>query len=118
MCVLIAGFDSKEQPALFCSEPSGFSSQWKAKSIGKNAEKVEELLEKRFVDDMNYDDALYLVLESMLENVESSKNIELNIMKPGKDGIREIEIVSETIIDKIAAVIDEEKKKKEKEAKK
>ena len=111
LSVLIGGFDSEGNPSLFSSEPSGFFSQWKSIAIGKNAEKVNEFLETKFKDDLDYNDAVNLVLESMLEYVESgSKNVEIAVMHKGK----QMETISDEEIDKISSFIEAEKKKNEK----
>lgn len=111
LSVLIAGLDKKGEPCVYSSEPSGFSSQWKAIAVGKNAEKVNEYLENKFQDNLEYKEALLLMLESMLEYVESgSKNIEVAYMKRGEP----MRYVSDEEIDNLSAFIEEEKKKKEK----
>lgn len=113
--MLIGGYDNKNSPVLYCSEPSGFSSQWKSIAVGKNSDKVNEYLEAKYTDDLEYKEALLLILESMLEYVESgSKNVEIAVMLKGK----EMEFVSDEEIDALSKHIEEEKKKKEKEIKK
>ena len=109
--MLIGGFDTNDSPALYSTEPSGFSSQWKAIAIGKNADKVNEYLVNKYKESMEYKEAILLLLESMLEYVESgSKNIEIAVMFKGK----EMETVPDEEIDKLSLFIEEEKKKKEK----
>lgn len=108
--MLIGGFNERNEPCLFATEPSGFSSQWKSTAIGKNSDKVKEYLVEKYKDNMSYDEAINFVLSSMLEYVESgSKNIEVAIMKSGEQMIT----VSDEDIDKISSSIEEERKKNE-----
>lgn len=108
--VLIGGFDKNNSPALYSSEPSGFSSQWKAIAIGKNGEKVNEFLEKKYVENMEYKEAIKVVLESMLEYVEAgSKNIEVAVMNKENN----MKFISDEEIDNLSNVIELEKKSKE-----
>lgn len=108
LCVLIGGFNDLNEPVLFSSEPSGFYSQWKSTAIGKNADKVKETLEAKFVDNLEYKDAIVLLLETMLEYVEAgSKNIEIALMYHGK----QMQTVSDEEIDGLTQHIEAEKKK-------
>ena len=111
LCLLIGGFNEKKQPSLFSTEPSGFFSQWKANAIGKNADKVKEFLINSYKDDMEFEEAFKMIIESMLEFVEAgSKNIEVAIMK--KDS--KMLTIPDDEIDKVSQQIEEEKKKNEK----
>ena len=108
---LIAGVDEDKKPKLFLSEPSGALAAWKATAIGKNSEKVQELLEASYVDDIEEDKALTLVIDCMLQYVEAgSKNIEVALMRVGEPML----IVEDERIDKIIASLEEKKKKEEK----
>mmetsp|Transcript_5321 Transcript_5321/g.5444 ORF Transcript_5321/g.5444 Transcript_5321/m.5444 type:complete len:243 (+) Transcript_5321:11-739(+) len=114
LSVLVGGFDKNNNPTLYSSEPSGFSSQWKAIAVGKNAEKVNEFLESKYQDDIEYEQGLSMVLESMLEYVESgSKNVEIAVMYKDK----EMETIADEEIDRRSETIEQEKKKREKEKK-
>ena len=109
--VLIAGWDEDKIPKLYLAEPSGALTAWKATSIGKNADKVMEILETRHEDNMDYEKALNLIVDCMLQYVEAgSKNIEIAVMKD--DQI--MKIMSDDEVDKIIAEIEEKKKKEEK----
>lgn len=113
--MLIAGTDEDKRPKLYQSEPSGALAGWKATAIGKNSEKVTELLENSYEENMSYPRALTLVIDCMLQYVEAgSKNMELAVMFPGQ----EMEIVKDEDVDRIISEIEEKKKKEEKEKKK
>jgi 20S proteasome subunit alpha 4 len=100
-------------PRLFHAEPSGGLTAWKAQAIGKNSDKVLGLLETSYEDKMTYDKGVRLVIDSMLQYVESgSKNIEVAVMFNGQP----MNIINDEDIDKIIAEI-EEKKKREQEKK-
>lgn len=85
---------------------------WKATSVGKNSDKVTEILETNFEENMNYQKALYLVIDCMLQYVEAgSKNIEIAVMR--KDS-KQMVILNDEEVDKVIAEIEEKKKKEEK----
>ena len=85
---------------------------WKATSVGKNADKVTEILETNYEESMDYQKALNLVVDCMLQYVEAgSKNIEIAVMK--RDN-KQMIILNDEEVDKIIAEIEEKKKKEEK----
>lgn len=87
-------------PALYQTEPSGAVGQWKASAIGKKSKELREYLEKKYTDNMNQQATLRLAVETLLEVVESEKNIEICMVKAGN--------VSEMISDaRIMAVVNE-----------
>ena len=111
--ILVAGFDVDKVPKLFHSEPSGGLTSWKAQAIGKNADKILGLLETSYEDNMSFDKGIRLVIDCMLQYVESgSKNIEVAVMHKGET----MNIINDEEIDNIISEI-EEKKKKEAEKK-
>ncbi len=111
LCTLIGGFDTNNQPALFSTEPSGFFSQWKSTAIGKNGDKVKDFLISKYKDNMEYDEALYILIESMLEFVEAgSKNIEVAIMGRGM----RMQTIKDEEIDGVSKRIEENKKSEKK----
>jgi 20S proteasome alpha/beta subunit len=93
------------------SEPSGGLAAWKSAAIGKNSDKVLELLEASYEEDMDEQRALTLVIDCMLQYVEAgSKNIEVALMRVGEPLV----IVDDERIDGIIATLEEKKKKEEK----
>jgi 20S proteasome alpha/beta subunit len=109
LCCLLGGFNKNNEPSLFSTEPSGFFSQWRSTAIGKNADKVKEYLIENYKDNLEYEEGLYILIESMLEYVESgSKNIEVAIMRKGEvmEGVKDEEV------DRISKLIEEKKKEK------
>lgn len=109
--MLIAGYDTDDKkPKLYLAEPSGALSAWKSCAIGKNADKVIELLEAAYDDNLSYQKSLNLVIDCMLQYVEAgSKNIEVAVMFPGET----MTPVKDEEIDKIIAEIEEKKKTEE-----
>lgn len=108
---LIAGVDEDKRPKLYLSEPSGALAAWKATAIGKNSDKVLELLEASYEPEIDEDKALSLVIDCMLQYVEAgSKNIEVALMRVNEPMI----IVEDERIDKIITSLEEKKKKEEK----
>ncbi|EGR34603.1 proteasome alpha 7 subunit, putative [Ichthyophthirius multifiliis] len=80
---LVGGFDSKNQPRLYQTDPSGACTEWKADALGRSRSSVIEFLEKNYLNDqMNTDECLKLACKALLDVVESgSKNIELFVQK-------------------------------------
>jgi len=73
------GYEGKE-PRLYQTEPSGAYSLWKANAIGRNSKTLREFLEKNYKEGLTNDEAIRLAVETLMEVVESSKNIEICIM--------------------------------------
>jgi 20S proteasome alpha/beta subunit len=67
---------------------------------------VREFLEKSYQEDMDFDTSVRLAIESLLEVVESEKNIEISFMM----GDRKTKFMSAEEVDK---VVEEVKKKNE-----
>jgi len=110
--VLVAGFDEENVPKLYLAEPSGALTAWKATSVGKNSDKVTEILETNFEESMEYQKALNLVVDCMLQYVEAgSKNIEIAVMRRDT---KQMVILNDEDVDKVIAEIEEKKKKEEK----
>lgn len=107
---LIIGFDAHGAPKLFQTDPSGTYSAWKANAIGRNNTSVREFLEKHFQTDMGDDEAIRLAIRSLLEVVESgSKNIEIAVLRPGK----QFEYIGEETIGAIVDQIEAEKQQQQ-----
>lgn len=93
------------------AEPSGALSQWTSCAIGKNSDKVIELLEASYKEDMSYADSLTLAIDCMLQYVEAgSKNIEVAVMFPGET----MTPIKDEEIDNVINQIEEKKKKDDK----
>jgi 20S proteasome subunit alpha 4 len=104
----MVGYEGKE-PKLYVTEPSGAYSLWKANAIGRNSKTLREYLEKHHTDGLSNDDAIKLAVETLMEVVESSKNIEICIMT----GPKKFQLLEDSVIDKIVKDIE---KKREEEA--
>ncbi len=97
---------------MYLAEPSGALTAWKATSVGKNSDKVMEILETNFEENMDYAKALNLVVDCMLQYVEAgSKNIEIAVMRRET---KQMVILNDEDVDKVIAEIEEKKKKEEK----
>ncbi len=71
-----------------------------------------EILETNYVENCNYEKALNLVIDCMLQYVEAgSKNIEIAVMKRDT---KQMVLLNDEDVDKVIAEIEEKKKKEEK----
>ena len=77
---LLAGFEDGI-PKLFMTEPSGALSQWKANSVGKKQKELREFLEEKYEDGYDQEATIRMAVETLMEVVESGKNIECQIIK-------------------------------------
>jgi 20S proteasome subunit alpha 4 len=91
---------------LYQTEPSGAFNDWKANAIGRNAQNLREYLEKHWKAGMSEEETIKLAVQTLLEIVESSENMELCLIK--KDSIKTME---QDALDSLVTTL-----KKEKEA--
>ena len=98
------GFEDK-QARLYQTEPSGAYSLWKANAIGRNSKTLREYLEKNHRDDLSNNEAIKLAVETLMEVVESSKNIEICVMT----GAKKFENLDDATIDKFVKQIEKER---------
>ena len=73
ICILMAGIDV-DGPQLFQLDPSGVYHEWKATAIGKNAANAKILLEKRYKEDLDRDDAIHMALLALKDGFEGTLN--------------------------------------------
>mmetsp|Transcript_20367 Transcript_20367/g.24454 ORF Transcript_20367/g.24454 Transcript_20367/m.24454 type:complete len:248 (+) Transcript_20367:150-893(+) len=101
---LIVGFDNNK-PCLYQTDPSGSYSAWKANATGRNSKTVREWLEKNYKEESG-EEVIKLAVKALLEVVEpGSKNIEVAVMKKDTG----LEILDDAEVDRLTAVIEEEK---------
>jgi 20S proteasome subunit alpha 4 len=98
------GYEGKE-PKLYVTEPSGAYSLWKANAIGRNSKTLREYLEKNHTDGMGNNEAIKLAVETLMEVVESSKNIEICVMTANK----KFEMLDDATIDKFVKEIEKQR---------
>lgn len=80
VALLTAGYDRKEGPQLFFSDPSGTYSEFKAKAIGAGSEGAQITLQEKYRDDLTLQQAEDLALEILKQVMEeklSNVNIEV-----------------------------------------
>ena len=78
--LLMAGYDRKEGPLLFFSDPSGSYFQFKAKAIGAGSEGAQATLQDKYRDDMTLAEAENLafeILKQVMEEKISNINVEV-----------------------------------------
>ena len=109
---IIAGYDEgSQQPKLYMTDPSGQLSMWQSISIGKNADKVLNILEEKYKENMDEETALKCVIDTMLHYVESgAKNMEVAVIKPNN----KFEILTDEKIESVIKIVENEKKNEEK----
>ena len=104
----MSGFEDGA-PQLWLTEPSGALSQWKASAIGKKSKELKEFLEEKYTEGLDQEATIRLAVETLLEVVESEKNIELNIVK----GNNVSEYVETEKVGAIVTAINKEKEEAE-----
>jgi 20S proteasome subunit alpha 4 len=100
----IVGFENNV-PQLYQTEPSGAYSLWKANAIGRNSKTLREYLEKSHKDGLSNNESIKLAVETLMEVVESSKNIEICVMT----GPKKFNFLSDDEIDKFVKQIEKER---------
>jgi len=63
--LLVGGIDFNGTPQLYKIDPSGAPSAWKGVAIGKNCSDIQQHIENNYVDKMDKDEALKLIIESI-----------------------------------------------------
>ena len=106
----LTGFEDGK-PVLYQTEPSGAIGQWKAAAIGKKSKELREYLEKKYASGFTQAQTVRMAIETLMEVVESEKNIELCVVKAGNIS----EMVSEERVAAVVAEINAEKEAKEEE---
>lgn len=87
------------------TEPSGAYSLWKANAIGRNSKTLREYLEKNHTDALTNDQTIRLAIETLLEVVESSKNIEICVMT----GAKQFKMLDDAVIETLVKQIEKER---------
>lgn len=80
--MLLAGVDDAGAQ-LYQLDPSGVYVEWKATSVGKGGAAAKIILEKRFKEDLDRDDAINVALFALkdsFEGVMSPKNVEIGFV--------------------------------------
>jgi len=84
-CSVLYGGFKDDKPVLYLTTPSGVYIQYKAKAIGKNSNKINEILEEKY-QVSKLDDAIKLGLSILKEVLEENfKSISLDIAYLEKD---------------------------------
>lgn len=104
----VVGFDGKE-PRLYQTEPSGAYALWKANAIGRNSKTLREFLEKNYEENMTENQAIKLAVQTLLEIVESPKNIEICVVTKEKTNL----ILDDETVAKFVREIQKEKEEEE-----
>ena len=84
--LLVAGYDDAG-PQLYQVDPSGAYFGWRASAIGKNYANAKTFLEKRYLPEMELEDAVHTSLLTMREGFEgemTATNIELAVVGADK----------------------------------
>jgi proteasome alpha subunit len=74
---LTVGIDSLGKH-IFETEPSGATTAYKAVAIGQNRQKLLDFLEKKYKDNMSFDEALKLAIKTISLNLESKQKLNAN----------------------------------------
>lgn len=80
---------------MFLTEPSGAFAEWKAHAIGKKSKDLHSFLEDKYpgAEGLGEDDAVRFAVETLMEVVESEKNMEVCVVRQsGSETLPETEI--------------------------
>lgn len=78
---------------------------WKAQAIGRGSKNLREYMEKIYKDGMSERESIKLAVETLMEVVESSKNIEISVMRSNNKS----EMLEDETIDKYVKEIEKER---------
>lgn len=98
------GFEGAE-PRLYQTEPSGAYATWKANAIGRNSKNLREYLEKNYKEGLGNNESIKLAVETLMEVVESAKNIEVCIMS----GPRAFTMLPDEEVEKFVKQVEKER---------
>jgi len=79
--LLIGGYDNA--PRLFEAEPSGAMTAYKADSIGASKKEVDEILEKKYRENITMEEAIKLAVEALKKTQEEKlnpENVEISVI--------------------------------------
>ena len=100
---LVVGFDlDTNTPHLYKTDPSGAYSAWKAAATGRSSKSVREYLEKHYDQDADDEETIKLAVKALLEVVDSGKNIDICVVRPGDISFMDPDSIS-TLVDEIEA---------------
>lgn len=111
--LLIAGVDDS-RARLFETDPSGALLEYKATGIGSGRTETMEVFEKKYVDDINLEDAIILGLEALhstSEGVFNASTIEVGVIELATRKFRKIPAGEvEKYVDEVIAMQSSEEK--------
>ena len=100
----IAGFQDKE-PRLYVTEPSGAYSLWKAQAIGKGSKTLREYLEKHYKENSEERACVKLAVQTLMEVVENSRNIEVCVIGPDN----KMDLLEEEAVEKYVKEVEKDR---------
>ena len=68
-------------------------SEWRANAIGRGASTLREFLEKKWEQDMTKEQTIRVSMETLLEVVENSENIEICVIEDGSINMLDDEVL-------------------------
>jgi 20S proteasome subunit alpha 2 len=80
--ILLAGVD-QSGTKLFQLDPSGVYNEWKAISVGRNSQTIKQILERRYKENLDLDEAVHIGLSALKEKFEgvmNSQNVEISFV--------------------------------------
>ena len=77
--------------------------------MGRGSKGLREFMEKGYKEDMSERDSIKLAVETLMEVVESSKNIEISVMRSNNKN----EMLEDDAIDKYVKEIEKEREESE-----
>jgi 20S proteasome subunit alpha 2 len=92
--LLVVGVEPASQAVqLYQVDPSGAYWPWRASAIGRSMTNAKSFLEKRYVDDLELEDAVHLALLALKESFEgslSSKTVEVGLVSSSTGSFKKL----------------------------
>jgi len=84
---LVAGVNADGTPALYQTDPSGTFSAWKGVAIGgKSSTSMQEVLEKKWTEGLEEDEAIKLVGSTLLEVIDAKpEGLDIAVLSQGQN---------------------------------
>ncbi|MBL7169463.1 MAG: archaeal proteasome endopeptidase complex subunit alpha [Candidatus Aenigmarchaeota archaeon] len=88
--LLVGGVDDTG-PRLYETEPSGTMIEWKARAMGRGAQKAKKVLENNYKDNMTIEDGVKLILKTLKASEKDVNSETIDIIVVKENGVKKVE---------------------------